>query len=346
MCFFIVLMALVCVFMPNEMVAYAIDGEIIEYEIYDESGELLTFTSEAEVGDTILTKDFHEYQIYEIDGHKCYARYFRTLNWPKPDKFRGQRSAGLAKKLCLYMTHNDESYTPTDGYDSIYGAGGIHDVAKRLKSELEKRGIKVVLDESLHIPHDSSAYSRSAVTAKALYQEEKPDALFDIHRDGVAKKYYHTSHNGQDFSKIRIVVGKSNPNFEENYKFAQELFAVGNQLYPWLFLDIYCGKGHYNQSLMNTNLLFEMGTYLIEKDFVYNSVPYLVDSIETTMYADYYDPEKEVVTEEEFIENQITTEKTESRSRGGTSLIIVMILLAGLLTFAFVSSLKRKKSEK
>ena len=37
----------------------------IEYEIFDEEGNLLTFSSEVEIGDTILTRDFVEYQIEE-----------------------------------------------------------------------------------------------------------------------------------------------------------------------------------------------------------------------------------------------------------------------------------------
>ena len=104
MCFFIVLLSLVCIFTPHAMVAYAIDGEIIQYEVYDDSGNLLTFTSDAEVGDTILAKDFDEYQIYEIDGEKCYARYFRTLDTPKFRISRSKQSSAQDKKVCLYMT--------------------------------------------------------------------------------------------------------------------------------------------------------------------------------------------------------------------------------------------------
>jgi len=341
--FFIVVVILLSLSPSVSSVVYAVGNDAVQYDIYDEEGNLLSFASDVEVGDTILTKEFEEYQIYEIDGNRCYARYFRTLNWPSPNKSR-QRQAIQNKKICLYMTHNDESYTLSDGYDSVYGAGGIHDIARTIKRELETKGIEVVLDETLHIPHNSSAYSRSAVTAKELYESENPDALFDIHRDGVARKYYLAENEGQPFSKVRIVVGKSNPNFEENYKFAQEVFATGNQMYPWLFLDVYCGKGHYNQNLMNTNLLFEMGTYSIEKEYVENSVPYLVDAINNTMYSHIIpNPEKQPITEEEFIqstnpENLVETKKSSNL----VSLFVVAGLLLGILSFAFVSTMKRK----
>jgi len=196
------------------------------------------------------------------------------------------------------MTHNDESYKPTDGYDSVYGAGGIHDIAKSFKNELGKNGIEVVLDETLHIPHNSSAYSRSSVTANRLLKDERPDAMFDVHRDGVSKSYYYVTNNGEGFSKIRIVVGKSNPNFDENFAFAQSVFAIGQEKYPFLFSDIYLGKGHYNQALQPTDLLFEMGTYLIEKEYVEKSLPLLADVVNTTLYSSMTDEEGDIIVDE------------------------------------------------
>lgn len=343
--FFMLFFVLSFVFNGCVIETHAIDGDIVQYEIYDESGNMLTFSSEVEIGDTILTKDFSEYQVYEINGQRCSARFLRKLNKPEPNNARkGQSSVG--KKLCLYMTHNDESYTLSDGYDSIYGAGGIHDVAKSLKSAFLKKGIAVTLDETLHIPHDSKAYSRSSVTAKSLYSSQNPDALFDIHRDGVSRKYYLASYNGQEYSKVRIVVGKSNPNFEENYKFAQEVFAMGNELYPWLFLDIYCGKGHYNQELMSTNLLFEMGTYLIEKELVLKSVPCLADVVEKTMYSNLSS------SEGEKLQGNLVPDSVESEQQGQlpqtsnnnsvTGLVVVGILLSGLIGFALVTNLRKK----
>ena len=324
-------------------VSSAIDGETVQYEIFDDDGKLLTFNSEVFVGDKILNRDFYEYEVYKIEGYKCYARLVRKVDTPIMNSSQKSMAGKQKRKVCLYMTHNDESYTPTDGYDSIYGAGGIHDVAQKFKEELERRKIEVVLDETLHIPHNSSAYSRSSVTATSLLKTEEPDALFDIHRDGVSKKYYYTNQSGKDYSKIRIVVGKSNPNFEENYAFSQKVFAVGNEKYPWLFLDIYCGKGHYNQSLKNTNLLFEMGTYLIEKESVFNSVPYLAETIETAMYEGYSNPENEVVGEETY---QTKNEQNlqAKKSNNLVPIIIVGSILGGMLTIALIFSPKQNKN--
>lgn len=345
--------------MPNLLIknACAIDGEIIEYDIYDENGEMLSTKSDIEVGDTFITSNFYEYEIYKVDGNRGYARKLREIEPPKINRQTFPQRRGISrKKLCLYMTHNDESYTLTDGYDSIYGAGGIHDVAEELGKEFASRGIDVVLDETLHIPHDSSAYSRSSVTAKRLMNNEYPDALFDIHRDGVSRKYYYTTNEGEDFSKIRIVVGKSNPNYEENYQFAQKVFALGASMYPWLFLDIYSGKGHYNQALQNTNLLFEMGTYLIEKDFVYNSIPYLVDVVETALYDSVANGEDEIIVDDTAPEtndiivggnNDTDLDQNAglSNNKGWIGAVVISVIFAGCIVIGGVILIKKSKND-
>jgi len=290
----------------NVEICYAIDGEIGEnYSVYNEKDELICEKSSIEVGDSFVTRDFIEYQIVKIENHKGFAKFVRKIDIPKikRKKFVANEKQSLrgelSKKICLYMTHNDESYRPSDGYDSIYGAGGIHDVARQFKNELNKKDIEVVLDETLHIPHNNSAYTRSGVTAKNLLNEQRPDAMFDVHRDGVSKSYYYYNDGGKEYSKIRIVVGKSNPNFDENYNFAQNIFAIGNSMYPWLFSDIYLGKGHYNQSLQPTDLLFEMGTYLIEKEYVYNTLPILAEVVDTTLYASLVDDDGDITIDDD-----------------------------------------------
>lgn len=279
-----IFLILTMIIFQSPIITYASDGQKNDrYVIYNENNEKIMEKSAVEVGDSFITQDFEEYEIYKIEGNEAYAKKLSDIIISRSKNLNNEmtlNSHSLKPTICLYMTHNDESYTPTDGYDSVYGAGGIHDVAKELKSELESNGYNVVLDETLHIPHNSSAYSRSGQTATKLFNTYSPEALFDIHRDGVSKSYYYTNQNGEDLSKIRIVVGKSNPNYSKNYEFAKELFVSGNTMYPWLFSDIYSGSGHYNQALKDTCLLFEMGTYMIEKEYVYNSIPYLVDAID------------------------------------------------------------------
>ncbi len=281
------------------------DGQANEnYIIYNEDGEIICEKSSIEIGDGFITPDFCEYEIIQIENHKGYAKLVKKLRQPNINRKKNLAKQKLAqrgqlsKKICLYLTHNDESYTPSDGYDSIYGKGGIHDVAKEFQNQLDKKGISVVLDETLHIPHNSTAYSRSGVTAKKLLDNQRPDAMFDVHRDGVSKSFYYVTNNGEGYSKIRIVVGKSNPNFDENYSFAQTIFALGNDMYPFLFSDIYLGKGHYNQALQPTDLLFEMGTYLIEKEYVMKSLPLLANVVEKALYQSETDANGDIAVDD------------------------------------------------
>lgn len=361
---FVFILSFTAFFSPTK-ISCAVDGEIGEnYLIYNEEGGLICEKSSIEVGDSFITRDYKEYQIVKVESHKGYAKFVKKLDVPNIKRgdfiaYKQQAKRGaLSKKICLYMTHNDESYRPTDGYDSIYGAGGIHDVAKQFKNQLNKKDIEVVLDETLHIPHNSSAYSRSAVTAKNLLSEERPDAMFDIHRDGVSKSYYYYNDDGTDYSKVRIVVGKSNPNFDENYKFAQNVFAIGNSMYPWLFSDIYLGKGHYNQSLQPTDLLFEMGTYLIEKEYVFNTLPLLAEVINTTLYESLVDEEGDitidkdspstndtptVITPPKDNQNQIT--KEEKNKSNWIFPMTISVVFASLLGFGGYYLYKKSKKK-
>lgn len=337
------------------------DGNVQEsFVVYDENNEVIAEKSSIEEGDVFVTKDFYEYEVYKIEGQKGYAKKIGRLNVPSikrgkvstsPNQF-SKNGGNIIKKICLYMTHNDESYTPSDGYDSIYGAGGIHDVASAFKDKLENKGIKVVLDQTLHIPHNSSAYSRSSVTANRLLTKENPDAMFDIHRDGVSKSYYYTKQGNKDLSKIRIVVGKSNPNFNDNYKFAQNVFAIGNSMYPWLFSDIYCGKGHYNQALQTTDLLFEMGTYLIEKEYVMNSLPYLAEVVNTALYASKEESDGDIVVDEKVPETSsspIVNENNENKKSSNLWIWIVgsVVLVGGaVITLILIIDENNKKKSK
>lgn len=274
-------------FNPTNLKVYA-DGESDKpFIVFTTNGNYLFEKSNVEVFDNYISKDFEMFEIINVNykNNTATARFVKQLKRPKVSiNPNPSQISATDRKIALYLTHNDESFVPSDGYDSVYGAGGIHDVAKEFKKQLQLLGVNVLLDETLHIPHNSSAYSRSETTAKNLLKNHNPDAIFDVHRDGVSRSYYATKVNGEERSKIRIVVGQANPNKEENLDFALYLISVAEEKYPWLFADVYYAKGHYNQALLNKSLLFEMGTYLIEKELVLKSVAPLADVVNTALY--------------------------------------------------------------
>lgn len=271
------------------------------YIIYNANGDEIFESDFVEIGDKIITKDLEEYEVVRIDDNKHIGYCEYNGRYIMPNVVEDKKKVNLATKkqkhLGLYMTHNDESYVPTDGTESVYGAGGIHDVAKRLKREFESLSYNCYLDETLHIPHDSSAYTRSATTAKNLLTKDL-DGIFDIHRDGASRSLYVTNVDGVERCKIRIVVGQKNPNFETNLQFAMYLLTISKEYCPWLFLDIYYAKGHYNQALSNKALLFEMGSHLVEKELVLASCKELAQIVDKTLFGTAEQDEKTLLVSE------------------------------------------------
>lgn len=327
------------------------------YVVYDENDNILLEREDVAFGDKYIDRYFDEYEIYLInhDNATAKAKYVRSYQKPTVSKNRsGIRdiSSDKTKKIALYMTHNDESYLIGDGYDSVYGPGGIHDIAHTLKNSLRKHGVQVELDETLHIPHNSAAYSRSAVTAEKLMRN-KPDAIFDIHRDGSSRQYYVANVNGKETSKIRIVLGQSNANKDQNLQFALYLLSVAEVDYPWLFQDIYWGKGHYNQSLSNKALLFEMGTHTIEKDYVQEAAIALADVLNTTLYQSTVDENDNIIinpsenetnnpTINENMNNQ--TPVNPSNPTGTVFMILIPIFIVGSI-IGIAIFVQKKKSK-
>ena len=358
--FFVFLLLFLPTLLPAN-ITFAEDGERSDvYLVYDEYGNFLMEKSSVQENDVFLASDFSEWRIIQVDGYYAIAIKEKNLDKPLVSLKKSVTQKEENKKVCLYLTHNDESYIPSDGYYTIYGKGGVHDVAKCIKSKLEEKNIDVTLDENLHIPHNSTAYTRSKVTAQKL-QALEPDGLFDIHRDATQRDIYYSTCNGKEISKIRIVVGSSNPNFENNYKFAQKVFAVGQAMYPGLFLDIYLGKGNYNQSLQEHALLFEMGCHNIEKELVLNSVPMLSNVLDTVLYSCKNDTQGNIEIDEnhikeidssnqnnneEFDENDKNLPKNEQKSAKNGFFLIILPIFIVLVAIISITNFIKKKTKK
>lgn len=315
--------------------------EIVEinYEVFDENNNFLFERVNVELGDIYIDKNFNKYEIFLIDKslHQAQAYFVEKLQRPKIVK-KGQSAIDTSanKKIGLYLTHNAESYLIGDGYDSVYGKGGVHDIAESLAKALRKKGVSAILNETLHLPHDTLAYNRSKITAQTLLKD-KPDAIFDIHRDGASRRTYAKTTNGKEHSTIRIVVGQANPNQKLNLDFATYLLSVAQTKYPWLFLDIYLAKGHYNQNLYEKALLFEMGTYTIEKSLVLETVAPLADVIFTTLYSTAITEDGDLI----IGDNQGGTLDTvnEALSRNAQTGVQEFISAIAVIVFFFFASL-------
>lgn len=289
------LLFLCVIFQPtiNYSVEAMSDEDLEYYTVYDaETDEILFLKGDAVyVSDEYISSDNRQFVVESVndDEKTGKARYVETVKMPvfnivKKDNSITEVSASESKRIGLYHTHNDECYNDADGTDSVYGKGGIHDVGAELKNRFEGLGVEVFYDEALHLPHDSGAYSRSLSTASSLLNNDL-DAIFDIHRDATPRSEYITTVNGEEMSKVRMVVGSANANSSVNREFALTIKAYADEVYPGLIKDIYIGKGNYNQQLFSRAMLFEFGTNVIEKDLVLKSCTPLAKTIDVVLYG-------------------------------------------------------------
>jgi len=163
-------------------------------------------------------------------------------------------------RVAIYHTHNAESYVVSDGSDSIYGKGGIHQVGLEFKRSLEELGVPVLYTQNLHLPHDRGAYRRSRRTFTRL-MEQDPAIIFDVHRDAVPSHVYAQRIGDIWITQIRLVVGRQNQNKKANMEFAKELKALADEEMPGLIEGIIIARGNYNQDLFTRAVLLEVGAH-------------------------------------------------------------------------------------
>ena len=269
------------------------DGDCI-YTLVNADGEPLTRRAgRMYEGDEYISSDDRLYRIAFVDDEKCVATAeevgpavldeaaFAAFLSARADE--GEEDDG-EKLVCMYSTHSDESYVPSDGASSLWKNAGIYDVGDALKENLEARGITVEYSDKSFLPHDADAYNRSRSTVEE-YVKQAPDAIIDIHRDGVEAEEYETEVEGENTSMVRLFVGRSNQNAAENKAFAQRLKAAADEAYPGLVKDIFIGKGNYNQELYPQAILLEFGTYEIEKEKAISATEYMAEVIDEVLYG-------------------------------------------------------------
>ncbi|MBQ6959818.1 MAG: stage II sporulation protein P [Clostridia bacterium] len=306
------------------------------YRLLDPLGETVTFfCGTPEPGDEYISGDNRHFRVVQIDPAAKAARMEDLGSFALPDVAWAAETAlpvsAVRRAVALYCTHSDESYEPTDGKSSIEKRGGIYDVAESLKASLEKQGVIVYYSDENHYPHDAGAYRRSRATAASL-AEEGVDAIFDIHRDGIPDaSQYESTVDGEDVTKVRLLVGRSNQNADANKQFAAQIKAVADKVYPGLVKDIYVGKGTYNQDLMSQAVLLEFGTHKSDKNEVLASTALMADVLNRTLYGG--------------VTGAAGGGKTSApKNSGGVSGIawVIGLLVVGALVYAFAATGDRR----
>lgn len=265
--------------------------EATVWRLVTEDGSILTHICyEPDAGDQYVSGDNRLYEVTSVSGDAATVKQIGMfelpdVSWLSSDEALAVSALDGEKLVALYCTHSDESYEPTDGVYSDEQRGTIYEVADALAEAFEERGVSAEVSDALHHPHDAGAYRRSRQTAVQLLKA-MPDAIFDIHRDGIPDPdEYAATIGGTEMSKVRILVGRGNQNMEVNKKLAARIKAIADKVYPGLIKDIYMGKGTYNQDLSPQSLLFECGTYTLEREAVEKSMPLLAHVTSRALYG-------------------------------------------------------------
>ena len=341
---------LACLFVLMLAPALALGGEETVWTLMTEDGQRLTaICYEPETGDRYLSADNTLYEIIRVEGDTAVARSQGTLalpdiSWLEEDAALPV-SAAAGRRIALYCTHSDESYKPSDGTYSDPERGSIYQVAAALADALEEKGATCEVSDALHYPHDAGAYRRSRQTAVQLLKSG-PDALLDIHRDGIPDpEEYTVTIGGRQASKVRLLVGRGNQNMEVNKDFALTVKAVADRVYPGLIKDIYMGKGTYNQELAPHSLLLECGTYTLSRDRVLVSMPMMADVLDRALYGGVTGSAgasdvRSSPAEKGGITPGATDAPVSDSSRGtGSGLLwLVVIAVAALVIYGIVST--------
>ncbi|MBU5677315.1 stage II sporulation protein P [Alkaliphilus sp. MSJ-5] len=329
------------------------------YKVYDSNTNKLLFKTAREVtkNDQYLSGDNKMYKVTKVNKKTniAYAKFVEDISLPEIDEeafaniklaldqkidisailTQAEQGDKSKRKVGIYASHTAESYEPSDGTESIVGAGGVLKVAEKLKEGFEGNGVNAIFDNTSHDPHDAGAYKRSRRTALQLIRQQQPTALVDVHRDAVPAEEYLTEINGDPASKVRLVVGRRNQNFKANEEMAMKVKAVADKMHPGLIKDIFYAKGDYNQDLTPRAMLLEMGTYKHTRERAEKSAGYMSEVITTALFGGTFKDERTNAVKE--VKPSQSTGQSNKGSGAGILGVLAVIVIGGA-GFMFLSS--------
>jgi stage II sporulation protein P len=168
--------------------------------------------------------------------------------------------------VIIYHTHATESYQPISigNFHTTDEEGSVREVGAILKQELEKLGIGVIHDKTLHDhPSYSQSYKRSLETAQSLMRKH-PTAIFiiDLHRDAASYMGNVGSTvlvNGETTATYSLVIGQSNPNANALKVYANKIHAKAEQMHSGFGGRNIEKPYKFNQYISDYHILLEVG---------------------------------------------------------------------------------------
>ena len=314
---------------------FSISGEISEGDEYISADNILYRIASVQNGNAIAEKIGEEAMpdVSWLEVGEAQPVFASEIAVPAANT----KSDDSRKLIAMLVTHSDESYVPSDGTQSVNGQGGIYDVARDFRDALQQQGIDVILDESTHLPHDSGAYRRSRQTAERLLQKG-PDAIIDIHRDGVPRsKRIRMQHR-----RRKRVAGSPAGGTRQSEQHGQPGIrqadqSRGRQTIQFAVKDIFIGKGTYHQDLAPHAILLEFGTHTISKERVLNSTEMMAKVVSNTLYG----PQTGSAISEKSAKGTSDIQKSAAKDDKGVSggvIFLIVAVVAGVLIFALAQT--------
>ncbi len=173
-------------------------------------------------------------------------------------------SSGEPEVLIVH-THATESYLPQSGgnFHSKDEENTVRDVGNVLAQTLEKQGIAVVHDKTLHdYPSYNNSYGRSYATAQELLEKyPSVKCVIDLHRDAIAAETpaATVSVGGRTCAKYSYVVSTGTATYQSNLNFVKTLNEIAKSRYNGFTGKVIERSYKYNQDLSSQYILLEIG---------------------------------------------------------------------------------------
>jgi len=183
-------------------------------------------------------------------------------------------------QVLIVHTHGTESYSPKgaklyyedDSTRSLENDKNMIRVGEEMKSILERSGINVVHDTTIHdYPSYNGSYTRALETINAqLEKYPSIQIVLDVHRDAIVdssnKKYRPVvEYSGERYAQMMLCMGSSEGGLEHkdwqtNLSFAVKLQKKLCDTVPDIMRPIGLKKERYNQHATPGSLIIEVGS--------------------------------------------------------------------------------------
>lgn len=188
--------------------------------------------------------------------------------------------------IYIYNTHQTEEYKKTNNKEYNVTPTVLH-ASLIFQSKLKELGIESIVEKesiidllNLNNWNYKNSYKASKMLAKnTIDTNSSIKYIIDLHRDSIPENIATTTIDNKNYAKIMLVLGTGHENYERNHEMALRINNYLNEFNPTITrgIDIKKNSGIYNQDLMNTAVLIEVGGPYNDIESVKNSLEILAN---------------------------------------------------------------------